>query len=618
MSANDSAFVTDDNETGNFVRLDSDQEGTQAGRLKSSSGLANICSPAKLTFSVGPDGECLALRLCVLMADLARAETSGDSDKENNTNEASFPSTRSQTQTRTALAEIDVGKVFQELSLSGASLRKSLRDRKGDRSGRISGRNGPAEAASISLNPMSPALQAIQSVSAPTDTKQMPPDHSQCVEVLEDADEASDKQPTATLQEPSNQVLQSSERFQAVLREGSTSPSPFPGSSNSTVKDDDKANSSFDPDSPLPVPRAPRHSLLLALTTSPMQFETTSPSKSSSGSPSPSKMEPAFAPEYQSMATPIRLRQTLDTSAFEISETPLGQTTLRHRDARTLRKEQATMERQATISDKLNAVSLAMSGLKASAYGTSSIEPRAILQKHEPKEIEQQTLQLGTERSKTPPAPILKNPVVLEPPCTIFPELKDQASVAAVAATPSRAKSPTKPSVDSQGTVLHQASVIDPGQSRIPKSVVPPSQPVFRKPMISGLPVMKPSMLPSKSLSTSTTQKPAPITMSFKAVRPEGGTQPELPRFATPVKARLPSTLAFRCPAASRIMAATNPVKPLHGRSASGSMTSSVSGAVRPMTPGKNRSVSAGEAIARPEFSSVSSDLISSGLVRQL
>jgi hypothetical protein len=148
--------------------------------------------------------------------------------------------------------------------------------------------------------------------------------------------------------------------------------------------------------------------------------------------------------------------------------------------------------------------------------------------------------------------------------------------------------------------------------------VVPPIQPVFRKPMVSGLPVSKPSMLPSKSLSTSTTQKPAPITMSFKAVRPEGGTQPELSRFATPVKARLPSTLAFRSPAASRIMAATNPVKPLHGRSASGSMTSSVSGAVRPMTPGKNRSVSAGEAIARPEFSSVSSDLISSGLVRQL
>lgn len=553
------------------------------------------------------------------MADLDCAETSGDSDKENNTNEAACRSTRSQIQTRSALAEIDVGKLFQELSLSGGSARKSLRDRKGDRSGRISSRNGPAEAPPASFNTMFPDSQVILPASASIpQTNEIPSDASQGVMVLEDVDEALDEPQTATLQESANQVLQSSERFQAVLREGDASPSMSLTYLNLTAEDDDKPNSSFDPDSPLPVSRAPRHSLLLALTTSPMHFDPTSPSKSSSGSPSPLKMEPLFAPEYQSMATPIRLRQTLETAAFVMSETPLGQTTSRHRDARTLRKEQATMERQATIVDKLNAVSLAMSGLKASAYGASSIEPRTISRNDESEEIRQHSLQIGTEQSKTPPAPILKNPVVLAPPCTIFSESKDNAPIVAVAATPSRVKPPAKPFVDLQATGLQQPSVIDPGQSRIPKSVVPPSQPVFRKPMVSGLPVLKPSTLPTKSLTASTTQKAAPITMSFKAVRPEGGLQPELPKFATPVKARLPSTLAFRSPAASRIMAATNPAKPLHGRSASGSMSSSVSGAVRPMTPGKNRSVSAGEAAAagvRPEISSLSVAPTPSGLV---
>jgi hypothetical protein len=523
--------------------------------------------------------------------------------------------------------------VFRELAISDVSARKSLRDRKGERSERISSRNGGAEFPAASTVVQSPSRRTAPRSPTPIpEESAVPSDENLAVIAMENKEDASTQEQFVAPPEASDPAPPSSKRFQAVLRENDDAAPTSPQSGPSTPGDQaEKANSSFDPDSPLPVSRAPRHSLLLALTTSPMHFDTSS-SKSSSGSPSPLKMEPLFAPEYHTVATPNRARQALEASAYGITETPLGQATSRHRDARTLRKEQATMERQATISNKLSAVSMAMSGLKASGYGASSVEPRRPSHKEEPNDIQYQSFQVDLEKSKTPPRSVSKNPVVLAPPCTIFPESKECAPPIANVSVPMRASpektatspkktatSPVKAALNDPGEGLQKPSTVEIGQSRIPKSVVPPSQPVFRKPMISGLPVLKPSMLPTKSPAASTTQKAAlPITMNFKAVRPDASTQADLPRFATPVKGRMPSALAFRSPAASRIMAATNPAKPIGGRSASGSLLSSVSGAVRPATPGKNRSVSAGESTglaARSHFMSASSAAPPSGLV---
>lgn len=560
---------------------------------------------------------------------MAYPELSGDSDKENTTTMTSQRDSRTQTGPRAALAEIALGKAFRELCISEGSARKSLRNRKGERSERISSRHRPSAAPGAAPLLASPSPQAVQHSSSPiSNTAEAPSETNQHPIVSEQGEDDLEQERIPAAQHPSEQPPTSSKRFQAVLHDGDAAP---PTSHSAPLDNQaDKSDSSFDPDSPLPVSRAPRHSLLLALTTSPVHFDVSS-SRSSSGSPSPLKTEPLFAPEYQTAVTPNRSRQTLEAAAFGITETPLGQATSRHRDARTLRKEQATMERQATISNKLNAVSMAMSGLKASGYGASSIEPRSTSYQESPK-IQRQYFQVDVEESKTPPGSITKNPVVLEPPCTISPEPEERAPPIVIASKPLRAKSPekcttpgTKPVTSpmksvygNQSTDQDRSSAIETGLSRIPKSVAPPSQPVFRKPMISGLPVLKPSLLPTKSLPTSATQKTAPpITMNFKAVRPEAALQPDVPRFATPLKGRMPTTLAFRSPAASRIMAATNPTKPMHGRSASVSLASSVSGAVRPVTPGKVRSVSVGESTgpARSELANGSNTVAPSGLV---
>lgn len=492
---------------------------------------------------------------------------------------------------------MDQGKVLQELPLFGGSIRRSLRDRKGDRSERVTTRNGSAKAAIRIVSTERTSPRADQPSATPIDNlSETSPNADSGAHVLTAIEDV------ALQQEGSDQVQQSSALSQPVLDKGDLSSTASPQAPNSTLDDlPEESHSSFDPDSPLPVSRAPRHSLLLSLTASPLHFDQTSPSKSSSASPSPSRDEPLFAPEYHSMTTPVRVRQTPGAAAFGITDTPLGQATSRRRDARTLRREQATMERQATISNKLTAVSLAMSGLKASAYGTSSIEPRSPLQNNETRDDHYPPIQTDTKEGNTRNLLISENTVILERPCSTISEGEGDSLITALAVTRARSKSPAKKSSESQGGNFSRPTVSEMGQSRIPKSVVPPSQPVFRKPTISGLPILKPSMLPTKSLLTDTAQKAAPtITMAYKAVRPEGGLQPELARFATPVKGRLPSNLAFRSPAMSRVVSATNPAKPIHARSVSGSMTSSVSGAVRPMTPGKNlsRSVSAGESAA--------------------
>lgn len=52
ISLNDSAFITDFKESSDFVRLDSDQEGLQVGRVKSGSGSVDVGLPA----ASGSDG----------------------------------------------------------------------------------------------------------------------------------------------------------------------------------------------------------------------------------------------------------------------------------------------------------------------------------------------------------------------------------------------------------------------------------------------------------------------------------------------------------------------------------------------------------------------------------
>lgn len=348
------------------------------------------------------------------------------------------------------------------------------------------------------------------------------------------------------------------------------------------------SHSSFDPDSPLPTSRAPRHSLLLALTTSPLRLDETSRNKSPSKSPSPTRHELLFAPEYHNVTTPSRPRQK--PMPVTVTETPSGQATSRHRLARALRQEQNMIERQATINDKLSAISLSMSGMKASLYGAFSTGQSAqVLRESDHSPIPASaTIQRAPSRLV---GHFPRNaPVTLN---SVFEGREPDDKAASTVVEPEQSLSSKMESPSRSEIQLH-ASAVKLAQSRIPKPILPPSQPVFRKPTISGLPTLKPSLLPTKSLSSSTSSVPpkpaSTITMSYKAARPEAGYPHELLKYATPVKGRLTSSMGFRSPAASRVISAANPIKPIHGRNVSGNMTASIQGAVRPMTPGKSLS----------------------------
>jgi hypothetical protein len=488
---------------------------------------------------------------------------------------------------------LELASILREIPLSGVAERRSLRDRKGDRSGRTD----PGNTSSRVRLPLGNAASGRQEfvTEAAVGEEQLNSDGEERIPAKADRSDMGLEQitgHTATEQSPNASV-----RLQAVVAEAAiTQTSSSPTSSSRRDDPQEASHSSFDPDSPLPTSRAPRHSLLLALTTSPLKLDETSPTRSPSGSPSPTKRELLFAPEYHNVATPIRVRQ--NPISVVVMDTPSGQATSRHRLARSLRQEQSMIERQTTISDKLSAISLSMSGMKPSSYGASSTG-------------------VPTHVTRTQDLPSITAPSHSLQPSPFVSSVKVRktlsvTSTSAVSdtkrndATSSTTFPPTpRASVQAEeacqgGSAMHPVAA-EPTQSRIPKSVVPPTQPVFRKPAISGLPTLKPSMLPTKSLSssssTTTSKNVTTITMSYKAARPEAGQPHELPRYATPVKGRLPSSLAFRSPAASRVISASNLAKPIQSRSVSGSMASSALGAVRPATPGKilNRSTAIGE-----------------------
>lgn len=372
---------------------------------------------------------------------------------------------------------------------------------------------------------------------------------------------------------------------QSTSPEDAAASSLSPATPESCVKDpSEMSHSSFDPDSPLPTSRAPRHSLLLALTTSPLKLDETSPIKSPSNSPSPTRHELLFAPEYHDVTTPSRPRQK--PMSVTVTETPTGQATSRHRLSRALRQEQAMIERQATINDKLSAISLSMSGMKASFYGASSTGQAAQVLR----ESDRSPIPATSTKQRTPSRLVQfprNSPVTLNS-VSVRRESDDKA--ASIVVEPEQSLCSKTEAQSRSENHLH-ASAGKLAQSRIPKPIFPPSQPVFRKPTISGLPTLKPSLLPTKSLSSSTSSVPpkpaSTITMSYKAARPEAGHLHELAKYATPVKGRLTSSMGFRSPAASRVIFATNPIKPIHGRNVSGNMPVSIQSAVRPMTPGK-------------------------------
>ncbi|GHJ85040.1 hypothetical protein NliqN6_1442 [Naganishia liquefaciens] len=348
--------------------------------------------------------------------------------------------------------------------------------------------------------------------------------------------------------------------------------------------------SSFDPDSPLPTSRAPRHSLLLALTTSPLKFDETSPTKSPSNSPSPTRHELVFAPEYHNVTTPSRPHQR--PMAVSATETPSGPATSRHRLARALRQEQFMIERQAAINDKLSAISLSMSGMRASFYGASSIgQPKQVSAERDGPHI-----LTSADKQRIPSGPSTKVPQSLPVNSGSVSEADKPEGVTRSTVNEPITNTTSKADGLSQSENQLHASSVKIAQSRIPKPVLPPSQPVFRKPTISGLPTIKPSLLPTK-----TPDVPAKIssmmTLNYKATRPEAGHPNELQKYATPLKGRLTSSEGFRSPAATRVISASNPAKPIQSRIVSGNLTASMQGAVRPVTPGKtlNRSVSAQE-----------------------
>lgn len=514
---------------------------------------------------------------------LSIEHSASDSDKENAT--ATF--SRKDAIAKADISDItskrfNLASVLRELPVSGASERKSLRDRKGDRGGRIVPENESARASSRRVNPTPSRNDAANEVGV--EQTQLIADGEE--RVSEEPENASAEVKQASMRKGVETSPHTSVRLQAAIAENAISSSVSPKTSDSPREDPQEATqSSFDPDSPLPTSRAPRHSLLLALTTSPLKFDETSLTKSPSDSPSPARRDLLFAPEFHNVTTPSRVRQKPMTVAA--AETPSGQATSRHRLARTLRQEQSMIERQATINDKLSAISLSMSGIKASSYGASSMG----LPKEITGERQHSAIHRSVTKQRSPIAPTVHVKRTLSvTSSSVFEDGEKNDGTTSTNVEPTR-KSSSKAGGASQGENGSHSSAIELTQSRIPKSVAPPSQPVFRKPTVSGLPTLKPSTLPSKSLSSSTSsttsKSAATITMSYKATRPDAGHQQELPRYATPVKGRLPSASAFRSPAASRVISASNPAKPIQSRNVSGNMTNSVPGAMRPMTPGK-------------------------------
>lgn len=494
------------------------------------------------------------------------------------------------------------GHVLRELPVSSASERKSLRDRKGERAGR----NG----SKIGTPTISPTPSASTSSAQATETSAVPQLPVQAsMKYDDDGSNLNTSMPVQTSPRldahehqaipPHERLLDeitgASARLQEVLKledsETKCSVTPQPTPTADAGGDDE----SFDPDSPLPMSRAPRHSLLLSLTTSPIRAAEVSPSKSSSESPSPPRDDMLFTPEYHHITTPSRIRTARAFLAGNDPKSPACQTVSRHRDSRLQRREQAVLERQATISNKLSAVSLTMSGLGASAYGGTSTPYRhmsSISGKqsgYSAAGAETEHTRAGTDTGRA----ATSNPASGPATAVILDDVFHEPLEAKL-----QSRTISSPEQHSQGVPEHntqQQGMLETAVSRIPKPVIPPTQPVFRKPVVSNLPVLR---LSTSTMKSSTIQKPAStITATSKAVRPEIASQSEHPKIGTPVRGRLPNTLAFRSPAASRVISASNPAKPIQTRIVSGSLASSTSGAVRPITPGKSnsRSVGAGE-----------------------
>jgi hypothetical protein len=528
-------------------------------------------------------------------------DTDGDSDKENSRRGANNISVRSNTNVLGAIStRSNIGHVLQELSISGVSERKSLRDRKGGRAGRGS---SSIEAANLSLAALSPgptshSLPTAGSIERHTEeTIAFTPKTSATPTKRLDTEK---KQPTPQQDSIRDEIAKSSARIQEVVK---VEDSGFVAPLSEQLKspgDDQNDNESFDPDSPLPISRAPRHSLLLSLTASPTKIGEASPSKSSTGSTSPARDDLLFMPEYHIITTPFRNRPARSSPTASIIKTPTSQAVPRHRDSRSQRREQATLERQVTISNKLSAVSLTMSGLGASAYGSSSTPHKAICAGQKATSTSHSSLEISY------PVPLTRDgytlagnfaetatkthsqPTTLVTAYDVFDEPTNSKA-------PAGAKLPAKHSEPVPASTNIPHNTLETAASRIPKSVAAPTQPVFRKPLISNLPVMKPSL---STIKSSTMSKPTSnFNATLKAVRPEVTGQPELATYATPIRGRAPSTLAYRSPAAFRVVSAGSVVKPIQARTASGTLFPSAFNAARPSTPGKamHRSIGAGE-----------------------
>ncbi|KAJ9092718.1 hypothetical protein QFC19_008643 [Naganishia cerealis] len=508
-----------------------------------------------------------------------------DSDKENSRTGSHNVSVRS---SRSALGAVSTksnrGHVLRELAVYGGSERKSLRDRKGERAERG---NVRIDTVTLSSAPPTPASTAVSFPAQPSLEIHAEESGSSSSIFLAASNRLSDtdrQQSTPPPEATRDEITKASARLQEVLRLEDSGSQARESERLSTPKDGGNDDESFDPDSPLPMSRAPRHSLLLSLTASPIQAEEASPSKSSSESTSPLR-DDLFMPEYQIITTPYRNRSMRSSPTALGIKTPVGPVVPRHRDSHTKRRAQATLERQAAISNKLSAVSLNMSGLGSSAYGSAGTPYKSI---SHPQEMLPSDTPASIAR---PEKPVVEGNIGVVGTTTPNLQLPTLAIVHDVFDEPtgsreqSRPKSPTRYSEETYKRGGVQQNTSETLASRIPKPVAPPTQPVFQKPMISNLPVLKPLVPTMKS---SATQKlTSSITATFKAVRPEITSQNEPIKLGTPVRGRLPSAFAFRSPAASRVLSASNPSKFAQARTASGSLLSSTSGAARPITPAK-------------------------------
>ncbi|KAJ9098146.1 hypothetical protein QFC21_004475 [Naganishia friedmannii] len=511
-------------------------------------------------------------------------DANGDSDKENSTRGPHNVSVRS---SRSLLGAIstrsNIGHVLQELSVSGANEKKSLRDRKGGRAERGSNRIEATNLASAASTPTPTSQPLLAEGMIEHHTEEVIAFSVKSLGTPSRRLDIDQKHPTPQQDSIQDEVATASARLQEVLQlEESDLVAPRSEHLESP-RDGQIDNESFDPDSPLPMSRAPRHSLLLSLTTSPTKIREASPSRSSIESSSPAQDDLLFMPEYHIITTPSRNRPARSSPAASVSKTPMSQAIPRHRDSRTQRREQATLERQATITNKLSAVSLTMSGLGASAYGSSSTPHKAISggQKLTAASHPASVSRLAAASAGN----IAETVVVVDSRSTTLAIVHDVFDEPTKAKAPARPRSPPRHFEAVAESRVIQQTTVETVASRIPKSVAAPTQPGFRKPMISNLPVMKPSL---STIKSSTTQKPASsIAATLKAVRPETASQPEPAKFATPMRGRVPSALAFRSPGALRVVSDGSTAKPIQARTASGTLFSSTSGAARPVTPGK-------------------------------